>query len=87
MKNIDKLMEMYSDLEFLQADGFDDAIIGVEPLSGKVIYDIDRMVQVLNEEGLSTEEAIEYLDYNVLNAYVGEQTPIYIQTIEGYDNE
>lgn len=87
MKNIDKLMEMYPDLEFLQADGFDDAIIGVEPLSGKVIYDIDRMVQVLNEEGLSTEEAIEYLDYNVLNAYVGEQTPIYIQTIEGYDNE
>ena len=87
MKNIDKLMEMYPDLEFLQADGFDDAIIGVEPLSGKVIYDIDKMVHVLNEEGLSTEEAIEYLDYNVLNAYVGEQTPIYIQTIEGYDNE
>jgi hypothetical protein len=87
MKNIDKLMEMYPDLEFLQADGFDDAIIGVEPLSGKVIYNIDRMVQVLNEEGLSTEEAIEYLDYNVLNAYVGEQTPIYIQTIEDYDND
>ena len=81
MNNIDKIQELYPDLELLQADGFDGAIIGIEPLSGKVIYDIDKMVEVLNEEGLSVEEAIEYLDFNVLNTYVGEQTPIYIQTI------
>ena len=82
MKKIDQLHEMYPDLELLQADGFDDAIIGIEPLSGKVIYDIDKMVIVLNQEGLSSEEAIEYLDYNVLNTYVGENTPIYIQTLD-----
>jgi len=82
MRNIDKLQEMYPELELLQADGFDDAVIGIEPLSGKVIYDIDKMITVLISEGLSNEEAIEYLDYNVLNAYVGEQTPIYIQTID-----
>jgi hypothetical protein len=77
MKKIDQLHEMYPDLELLQADGFDDAIIGIEPLSGKVIYDIDKMVIVLNREGLSSEEAIEYLDYNVLNAYVGENNENY----------
>jgi hypothetical protein len=83
MKKIDQLHEMYPELELLQADGFDDAIIGLEPLSGKVIYDIDMMVQVLvTQEELTHEDAIEYLDYNVLNAYVGENTPIYIQTIE-----
>jgi len=82
MRNIDKLQVMYPELELLQADGFDDAVIGIEPLSGKVIYDIDKMITVLISEGLSNEEAIEYLDYNVLNAYVGEQTPIYIQTID-----
>jgi len=82
MRNIDKLQEMYPELELLQADGFDDAVIGIEPLSGKVIYDIDKMITVLISEGLSNEKAIEYLDYNVLNAYVGEQTPIYIQTID-----
>lgn len=83
MKKIDQLHEMYPELEFLQADGFDDAIIGLEPLSGKVIYDIDLMVEVLiTQEELSHQDAIEYLDYNVLNAYVGENTPIYIQTIE-----
>jgi hypothetical protein len=83
MKKIDQLHEMYPELEFLQADGFDDAIIGLEPLSGKIIYDIDLMVEVLiTQEELSHQDAIEYLDYNVLNAYVGENTPIYIQTIE-----
>jgi len=32
MKKIDQLHEMYPELEFLQADGFDDAIIGLENL-------------------------------------------------------
>jgi hypothetical protein len=85
MENIDKLKEMYPDLDLLQADGFDGAIIGIEPLSGKVVYNIDKMVEILVDEGLSTTEAIEYLDFNVLNAYVGEQTPVYIQTIEDYE--
>lgn len=85
MKNIEKLHELYPDLDFLQADGFDGAIVGVEPLSGKVIYDIDTMIVILMEEGMDSTEAIEYLDYNVLNAYVGEKTPIYIQTIQDHD--
>jgi len=85
MKNIEKIHEMYPDMDFLQADGFDEAIVGVEPLSGKLIYNITKMMWVLVDEGLSTEEAMEYLDYNVLNSYVGEQTPIYIQSIEDYD--
>ena len=82
MSNIKKIHDQFPELEVLQADGFDDAIIGLEPLSGKLIYDISKMIDVLLEEGLSHEDAIEYLDFNVLNAYVGENTPLYIHTIE-----
>jgi len=85
MKNIDKLQDMFPEHEILQADGFDDAIIGLEPLSGKVIYDIEKMTMVLIDEGLTHEDAIEYLNFNVLNAYVGESTPFYIHTLENYD--
>ncbi len=85
MKNIDKLQDMFPEQEILQADGFDDAIIGLEPLSGKVIYDIEKMTMVLIDEGLTHEDAIEYLDFNVLNAYVGENTPLYIHTLEEYE--
>ena len=85
MTNIDKLQEMFPEHEILQADGFDKAIIGLEPLSGKVIYDIQKMTMVLIDEGLTHEDAIEYLDFNVLNAYVGENTPLYINTLEDYE--
>lgn len=85
MENIDKLKEMYPDLDLLQSDGFDGAIIGIEPLLGKVVYNIDKMVEILTQKGLTTTDAIEYLDFNVLNSYVGEQTPIYIQIIEDYE--
>ena len=58
MRNIDKLQDMFPEQEILQADGFDNAIIGLEPLSGKVIYDIQKMTMVLIDEGLTHEDAI-----------------------------
>ena len=64
----------------LLADGFDDAIIGLDTSGDvyRVIYDRNKMVDVLMErDEMSLEEAVEYLDYNVFSAYVGEGTPIY----------
>lgn len=74
---------MYPEHDFIQADGFDDAIIGVEQNSKKIIYDIDIMITMLMvNEDMSSEDAIEYLEFNVINAYVGDQTPIYINRIK-----
>ena len=87
MRNvIDKLEEMFPDYEILHADGFERAIIGFEPLSGKVIYDIEKMTMILIEEGLNHEDAIEHLEFNVLNYYVGEKTPLYIHTLENSED-
>ena len=64
----------------LLADGFDDAIIGLDTSGDvyRVIYDRNKMVDILMErDEMSLEEAVEYLDYNVFSAYVGEGTPIY----------
>jgi hypothetical protein len=69
---------MYPDEEFLKADGFDDAVIGVEPNSMRLVYDRDRMVEILVEEGMTYEDSIEYLEFNTFCAYVGEKTPLYI---------
>jgi hypothetical protein len=33
---------------------------------------------------MSYEEAIEYFEYNVLGAYVGENTPIFIDNFDSY---
>lgn len=67
------------DDDCLMVDGFDEAIIGYEYISGRIIYNVDAMIDILmNEDGMVYLDALEYLEYNVFNAYVGEKTPIYV---------
>jgi len=75
------LIELNDKSEALFAEGFDDAIVGVQADSEIVIYDKSKMIQVLVNEGMNDLEAIEYLEYNVWGAYVGVHTPIYIDIL------
>jgi hypothetical protein len=71
----------------LLADGFEAAIIGLDTTSEvfRVIYDRDKMVDILvTNDDMTSIEALEYLEYNVFGAYVGEGTPIYAYS-GGYD--
>ena len=69
----------------LAADGLDDAIIGYgqqfpkEPL---LVYDYDKCVEIFMAQGMSHEEAVEWMEFNVVNAYYGEGTPIFIRSVE-----
>ena len=75
---------MMEDIEqtTLLADGFDAAIVGItESFPVQVIYDHDTCVQILQADGMKEEEALEYFHFNVLGAYVGEQTPIFMHPI------
>ena len=68
------------DDETLFVDGFDDAIIGLDTTGDvfRVIYDRDKMIDMLRyRDSMELDEAIDYLEYNVWGAYVGEGTPIY----------
>lgn len=65
------------------ADGFDDAIIGIhfDRAVGKyrVVYDSWKMIDGLcARDDMTRIEAVEYLEFNVWTAYVGEGTPLYI---------
>ena len=65
----------------LRADGFNQAIIGNEYHTNRVVYSIERMLQILiDRDGMSMEEAIEFFDFNIGGAYVGEMTPMYVWT-------
>ena len=70
----------------LLADGFDDAIIGIGNVACSqpvVVYDKDTCVNILvDRDGMSEEDAWEYLDYNTFGAYVGENSPIFITKLE-----
>ena len=65
-----------------KADGFDEAIIGYTRIAGRkdvLAYDYWKCIDILKErDGMSAEEAIEYMEFNVTCAYVGELTPAFI---------
>ena len=80
----EELAEAYGE-DLLFADGFDGAIVGVSIGfdTGRVVYDTKQMAEVLiQDENMSHEEAWEYLEFNTFGAYVGEETPIYIDSYE-----
>jgi hypothetical protein len=70
-----------NDSEALRVDGFNDCIIGTDYKKLRVVYSIERMLQILiDREGMSMEEAMEYFSFNIGGAYMGEMTPMYVWT-------
>ena len=79
---IDALAEQSGFEGVLLADGFDEAFIGFAERCASqpvAVYDFRNAVKILVErDGMDESEAEEYLHFNVLGAYVGEQTPWFI---------
>jgi hypothetical protein len=64
----------------LFADGFDEAIIGVAERIGMepvVAYDTNKIIEILARE-MTEDEAVEFFEFNILGAYMGKRTPIFI---------
>ena len=77
---IETILNRYEDEQFLKADGFDSAIIGVDESTMRLIYSVSKCIEILCED-MSEEDAIEYFNFNVSGSYMGEKTPIWC-----YDN-
>ena len=86
--NTKTVKQMYEELseenpDALTADGFEDAFIGIcrrfslPPLAA---YSYEKCIAVLVKGGASYEEAVEHFEFNVIGAWVGDGTPVFIQT-------
>jgi len=74
---LDKILEFISEEELLRADGFDSAIIGLDDRSMRLIYYKSLCINILISQGMTEEEALEYFEFNVSSAWVGDMTPIW----------
>ena len=66
----------------LLADGFEEAIIGITSTWEEevAVYDKNKCLKILMErDGLSEGEAQEFLEFNVYGAYMGKQTPLFLE--------
>jgi hypothetical protein len=76
MTTLEKIIETFPDDEFVKAIGFDEAILGVDEISMRLIYSVTKCIEILMKE-MTEEEAIEYFEYNIMGTHVGEKTPIW----------
>ena len=68
------------DEEILLADGFEDALIGYVQIFSNTIalYDHEKCISILmKRDKIGRDEAVEYFDFNVTGAYVGDKTPAF----------
>tara|TARA_R100001082_G_scaffold30946_2_gene15619 strand:+ start:3033 stop:3260 length:228 start_codon:yes stop_codon:yes gene_type:complete len=67
------------------AVGFEEALIGYgnQFNNDVAIYDRDKCIDILMERaGMDIEEAVEYFEINVQGAYVGKETPVFLNQEE-----
>lgn len=66
----------------LGADGFEDALIGygTQFNTDLAIYDYEKcVIALMKRDGMTDEEAREYMEYNVCGAYMGNNTPVFLR--------
>ena len=60
---------------------YDKCIIGMTYDGGKVIYDTFLVLKsLMQDQGMTDEEALDWFEYNMLGSYMGEGTPIFMVT-------
>ena len=76
-------------------DGFDHALLGAVERCGSdpvAVYDFNMMAAMLcARDGMTLQEAHEYIEYNCLGAWIGDDTPwiltVLPQEIKAYEDQ
>tara|TARA_R110000765_G_scaffold66046_2_gene127888 strand:+ start:808 stop:1083 length:276 start_codon:yes stop_codon:yes gene_type:complete len=65
-------------------DEFDGAILGLGRRCGQpdlLVYDVDKCIEILmKKDNMTQEEAVDFFEYNIVGAWMGEGTPIFLYT-------
>ena len=73
----DKILDLTDEtLIFLEGPEFDEAIIGLDAIEPRLIYDKAKIITLLMQS-MSEEEAEEFFDFNIAGL-AGENFPIYV---------
>ena len=69
------------ELGMMQMDGYDDCVAGTVirfGMSPVLCYDLHKVIAKMVDDGMTEEEAYEYYNFNMLGAWVGDGTPVFI---------
>ena len=73
---LDKILEWFRVDELFIVDGFNDAIIGIDDSTMRLIYSVSKCIEILKKD-MNDEEAVRYFNSYIKIIYVGDKTPIW----------
>jgi hypothetical protein len=68
----------------IKYDGYDEAIIGPANIwrdsttVSVLVYDAEKIREVLMRDGMDAEEAREFIEFNIEGGYLGIETPVLV---------
>ena len=66
----------------LKADGLEEALIGTgrQFTQELMVYSVEKVLEILmTRDGMSYEDAREFYEFNIVGAYVGAGTPVFVE--------
>ena len=74
----DAITYAYPNDTFMFVLGLDEAIIGVEQMTMRVVYSESKCLAILMRNGVTFKEAEDHFEFNIKTEYMGEKTPIFV---------
>ena len=77
----------------IKYDGYDEAIIGPASIwrdsttVSVLVYDAEKIREVLMRDGMDAEEAREFIEFNIEGGYLGIETPVLVWPNDIWDEE
>lgn len=84
MTYIDRIHEAIEALEIdtiVFVTGYDECILGIATSFGGeyvLVYSTNKIIEKLEADGMTTEEAWEFFDFNILGAYIAKGMPYFL---------
>ncbi len=82
MTTRERISDWLEEVLFLEPSDFDEAIIGIAERAGGMVvlaYDRSRVIDIISRD-MPREEAEEFFEFNTIGAWMGEATPVFIDT-------
>jgi len=76
---LENLLDSYFEHPFIIAEGFDDAVIGVDEYNMRLVYSSDKAISILmDEQGWDYLTAVEHFYTHIVDKYRGNKQPLFI---------
>lgn len=77
-KTLNALAKLYGENAFEKIEGLDDAVIGVDVITNRLIYSVKKCVSILKTK-MTAEEAIDFFYADIFSEKATEQKVIFCE--------